>query len=184
MRRLAATSLLLTQLACPVSAYLQDLEIEQIRAAAEQGDAEAQFNLGVLHYSGELVPQDDAESARWVRSAAEQGHLEAQYFLALRYDEGRGVPQDSAEAARWYLAAARRGNGDAQFALGRMYTDGRGVRQDLETAYLWVELAASHIGEEKRETVADFRDSLAAKMTPAQVAEAQRGAREGKPAPQ
>ena len=55
--------------------------VKWYRKAADQGDADAQFNLGVMYYNGEGVPEDDKEAVKWWRKAAEQGHAEAQYFL-------------------------------------------------------------------------------------------------------
>ena len=69
--------------------------------AAEQGDADAQFNLGVSYDNGTGVEQDDSEAARWYRKAAEQGHAGAQFNLALAITNGDGVEQDAAEAERW-----------------------------------------------------------------------------------
>jgi TPR repeat protein len=73
---------------------------------AEQGYADAQFNLALMYRNGDGVPQDDAEAAKWYRRAAEQGLAEAQYNLAVMYRRGLGVPQDYAEAVKWYQRAA------------------------------------------------------------------------------
>ena len=58
-------------------------EVEELRARAEQGDADAQANLGLMYYNGEGVPQDYAEAVRWFRLAAEQGDADAQYNLGV-----------------------------------------------------------------------------------------------------
>ena len=63
------------------------------RLAAEQGNASAQYNLGVRYANGEGVPQDDAEAVKWYRLAAEQGDASAQYNLGVRHANGEGVPQ-------------------------------------------------------------------------------------------
>ena len=60
---------------------------------AEQGDAGAQFALGVMHDEGLGVPQDYREAATWYRRAAEQGHASAMNNVGLMYEFGRGVPQ-------------------------------------------------------------------------------------------
>ena len=65
-----------------------------------RGDAEAQYNLGIMYAQGLGVPQDDAEAVRWYRLAAAQGNAGAQSYLGFMYDDGRGVPQDDAEAVR------------------------------------------------------------------------------------
>ena len=64
-----------------------------VRKAAEQGDAVAQYKLGVMYYDGSGVLQDYAEAVKWYREAAEQGHAIAQNSLGQMYDLGQGVPQ-------------------------------------------------------------------------------------------
>jgi TPR repeat protein len=89
------------------------------------------------------------------------------------YEQGRGVPQDYAEAVRWYRKAADQGWTRAQVNLGVMYEQGQGVPQDYALAHMWYNLAAAQGNKD----AAKWRDELAAKMTPAQIAEAQRLAR-------
>jgi hypothetical protein len=114
---------------------------------------------------------------RWLRLAADQGFASAQLYLGLMYDLGHGVPQDYQEAVPWYRLAAGQGHFYAQYNLGGMYGLGRGVPQDYVQAHLWYNLAAS----QGYQAAAKLRDSLAQKMMPAQVAEAQRLAREWRP---
>ncbi|HDR2334007.1 TPA: SAM-dependent methyltransferase, partial [Enterobacter kobei] len=68
------------------------------RKAAEQGDAGAQCNLGLMYANGQGVVQDDQQAAAWFRKAAEQGYADAQCNLGVMYAEGRGVPQDALQA--------------------------------------------------------------------------------------
>ncbi len=147
-----------------------------LRPLAEQGDAAAQTYLGIMYYNGEAVPQDYAQAVKWYRKAAEQGHAGAQINLGFMYSNGESVPQDHALAVKWYRLAAEQGHDYAQFSLGNMYRRGQGVPQDNVQAYKWLDLAGSRI-------VSAFlnRDRVAAKMTPAQIAEAQKLAREWKP---
>jgi TPR repeat protein len=95
--------------------------------------------------------------------------------------ESAGVPQNYAEAAKWYRLAAEQGNARGQYDLGLMYVKGQGVRQDYVQAHMWLNLAASAALEHDRDITVNARDDLAAKMTPAQIAEAQKLAREWKP---
>ncbi len=152
------------------------------RPFAEQGYADAQFNLGYMHANGIGFPQDYAEALKWYRKAAEWGDTAAQFNLGLMYDKGRGVPQDYAEAVKWYRKAAEQGDGSAQINLGFMYSEGRGVPQDYVQAHMWYNLAASRLPPGVfRDMSVLSRDILAEKMTPAQIAEAQRLAREWRP---
>ena len=95
--------------------------LQEWRPLAEQGDADAQYFLGVMYKNGQGVPQDYAESVKWYRLAAEQGDADAQYNLGVTYKNGEGVPQDYAEAIKWYRLAADQGDADAQYNLGVMY---------------------------------------------------------------
>ncbi len=95
------------------------------------------------------------------------------------YDNSRGVPQDYAEAVKWYCKAAEQGFAEAQFNLGVIYGKGQRVPQDYVQAHMWYNLAASRLppGSDRDMAVMN-REALAARMTPAQIAEAQRLARE------
>jgi hypothetical protein len=91
-----------------------------MRAAAEQGNANAQYKLGEAYYDGAGVPQDRQQALRWFRAAADQGHAEAQYSLGFIYQLGRGVPADGAEAIAWYQKAAAQGHARAASSLKSM----------------------------------------------------------------
>ncbi len=152
--------------------------------AAEQALADANYNLGVMHHNGEGVPQDDTEAMKWFRKAAEQGYAKAQYNLGSIYHKGESIPQDYTEALKWYKKAAEQGHADAQYLLGAMYGTGQGVPQDSVLAYMWLSLAASRFSAsegEKRGMAVLNGEIIASKMTPAQIAEAERLAREWKP---
>ena len=69
-------------------------------------DVTNQYNLGVMYYNGQGVPQDYKEAMKWFRMAAEQGHADAQYNLGVIYSNGKGVPQDHKEAMKWLRMAA------------------------------------------------------------------------------
>ncbi len=155
--------------------YAMALQI--MRELADQGDAVAQFNLGAMYRKGEGVPQDYAAAVEWYRKAADQGNVAAQHNLGNLYHFGNGVAQDYSAALRWYRKAADQGDADAQFNIGLMYDNGRGVTQDYVQAHMWYNLAAARSDKMAKES----RDILAKQMTPAQIAEAQKLAREWKP---
>ncbi len=123
-------------------AAAQSTKIEQLRSTAEQGDAEAQSDLGLMYYMGEGVLQDYKEALKWFRLAADQGDTVAQNSLGVMHDNGKGVLQDHREALKWYRLAADQGNATAQFNLGLMYDGGGGVLQDYQEALKWYRLAA------------------------------------------
>jgi len=158
--------------------------LKWLRRAAEQGLPAAQFNLGLMYANGQGVPQDYAEAVKWYQKAAQQGYAEAQSNIGFMYDQGRGVPQDYAEAVKWYRRSAEQGHATAQKNLGVMYYYGQGVPQDYIPAHMWFNLASWRFpasNRKDREDAETMRDLVASKMTPAQVAEAQRLAREWKP---
>ena len=68
--------------------------VKSFRKAANEGNPDAQFNLGVLYSRGHGVPQDHEQAAKWYRKAAEQGDAPAQSMLGYMYLKGQGVPQD------------------------------------------------------------------------------------------
>ena len=110
--------------------------------AAEEGDAEAQYRLGVLCCEGDVVPQDNSEGLRWFLLAGEQGHADAQWMLGAMYRAGDGVPRNPAEAVRWFRRAAEQGHAFSQADLGRAYHDGEGVKKDVAEALSWYRLSA------------------------------------------
>ncbi|MFQ6016742.1 MAG: tetratricopeptide repeat protein [Kiloniellaceae bacterium] len=150
---------------------------------AEQGHVGAQYNIGVLYDRGLGVPQDFAEAIEWYRRAAERGHLDAQANLGFAYQQGRGVAQDYAAAAKWYRMAAARGDVAAQTNLGWLYANGLGVEQDDVQAHMWLNLAAARAPRGKlRRRALKNRDIVARRMAADAIAEAQRLAREWRPA--
>ncbi len=109
---------------------------------AENGDAEAQFNLGILHDTGQGVPQSYPEAVRWYLMASDQGHATAQYNLGLLYFEGKGVARDRAMALDLYRRAARNGDADAFSSIGYMYLYGIGVDENRLEGLAYFLLAA------------------------------------------
>jgi hypothetical protein len=90
---------------------------QKLLKAAEQGDADAQVELGNCYYEGQGVKQDDGEGVAWIRKAAEQGLAEAQYTLGGFYEYGQGVEKDIDKAAEWYKKAADQGDDIAKVRL-------------------------------------------------------------------
>ena len=105
---------------------------------AKQGDASAQFNLGLMYHKGLGVKQDDVEAVKWYRKAAKQGYADAQANLGSSYLAGRGVREDYAEAVKWFKKAAENDSADGQLKLGLMYLMGRGIQKDRTLAKEWL----------------------------------------------
>jgi len=123
---------------------------------------------------------DYAKAVRLLRPLADKGSAPAQNRLASIYFwGGYGVPQDPAQAAQWYRKAGDQGNVLAQAHLGLMYEHGYGVPKDPVMARMWLNLAVSHAPS--LSMAVKLRNEVAAKMTPAQIAEAERLAQQWEP---
>lgn len=156
--------------------------IAAFRESAENGVAIAQYNLGVLYFSGRGVEQDYREAHRWTHMAAEQGFANAQANLGTLYYNDLGVSEGIEaywpisfflrssrlqEAARWYQAAANQDHGQAQYFLATLYQAGSGVERNLVKAYQWAKLAIDNEVAEAEELMAQLEESMtqAQKMT-------------------
>ena len=122
--------------------------------------------------------QEQAEATQLYRLAAEQGVAGAQSRLGIMYAEGRGVAQDDRESVRWFRLAAEQGDAEAQAGLGLAFGAGRGVLQDFVASYMWMTLSVAQLTGVTLNGALKFLDTIAAAMTPEQIAEAQRLARE------
>ena len=152
--------------------------IEETKAKAEAGDAEAQFNLGASYDLGQnALSQDFAEAVSWYLKAAKQGYVFAQNNLAICYANGNGVTQDKVKAVKWYYRAAEQGLSAAQCALGSCYGNGEGVPKDYVEAYKWENLASA----QGNETAKNNLSVIERWMTAEQIAEAQKSARNFRP---
>jgi TPR repeat protein len=120
---------------------------------------------------------DYAAALGIIRPLAEEGNVAAQFNLGVMYQLSHGVPQDNEAAVSWYRKAAEQGLAQAQYNLGVMYANGEGVEQDYAAAHMWFNLAAAS----RNKNAMKARDIVAAQLTPAQVAEAEKLAREWKP---
>jgi TPR repeat protein len=161
-----------------------DTALREFRIAAAAGLELAQYNLGVMYYTGEGVEQDYQQAAQWLTQAAELGHLRSQFNLATMYYNGLGVTsplmrvwplsllsrnQNRRQAARWYEQAAEYEHGEAQYNLATMYEAGEGVAQDPVTAYRWARLARDN----EVADAAALVTRLEASLSPAQLNQAQ-----------
>ena len=115
---------------------------ERYSQSAEQGNAEAQYELGLLYDLGYGVTQDYKEAMKWYRKAAEQGCASAQCKIGQMYILGNGIPKDITEADKWLRQSAEQGNADAQSWLGLLYTSGEYTKPDYKEALKWYSKAA------------------------------------------
>lgn len=127
-----------------------------------------------MYREGHGVVQDHKKAIRWYTLAAQQGHLSAQLYLGDAYRDGSGVEQNYGVAFHWYTLAARQRDDEAQYNLGLLYKDGKGVLQDFIRAHMWFNITAVSGDKDSLKN----RDEVASKMTPLQIEQAQRMARE------
>lgn len=142
--------------------------LAELRPAAETGDPDAQYIVGVVLAQGYVDQPDPEAGASWLHRAAEQGHIQAQLELARMYRTGDGVDENLAEMLRWYRRAAEQGDVGAQLFVADAYAYGQGVEPDLIEAYAWYEIAVrywGHLAEHARQAVADH-------LSDSQIAEA------------
>ena len=139
---------------------------------ANQGHADAQFNLALLYYHGVGTPHDNRYAIYWYKKAAEQGHVQAQYNLGKLYNYGYGeeVRQDLKLAVYWLTKAAEQGFVQAQYLLGHMYEYGDGGPQDYKLAFFWYTKAA----ELGHYFAKEHRDKMLEKMSQSQIEEVQK----------
>jgi len=169
--------------------------------AADQGIAVAQAALGLCYSTGQGVPPDDAQAAVWYQKAVAQNNPDAMVGLALLYERGRGVPADGRKAFALLRQAADLGAPEAEYQLGIDYENGQDVKKDKNQAidwyrkaadqghtwaqynlgqmspkpadaYFWLSLAMNRLDGDPLVKATVQRDAAAAKLKPADKAQA------------
>lgn len=140
--------------------------LSSAKQKAKRGDIESQFYVGYSYYSGKSVEQDYGQAHKWFTMAAEQGSKDAQFILARMYLEGEGVSQDDERAIEWFTKAANQGHSSSQAILAGLCTD-------YVEAYKWLLLV-----EKDGVDVSELKPVLLKDLTPSQIAEAQKRAKE------
>lgn len=144
--RLLSTVLLL--LSAPVfqlsaqKAETDGKQFKEIKAKAEAGDADSEYQLGFRYCNGDGVPKDFSKAVKWFRKAAQQSNVQAETALGYCYATGQGVAKEQTEAAKWYRKAAEQNFAPAEFNLGNCYANGQGVAKDDAEAVKWYRKAA------------------------------------------
>jgi uncharacterized protein len=156
--------------------------VSELLPLARKGNVPAQYQIARMYHEGKGLPEDNATAFRWAHKAADQGSHDAAALLGVLYAQGQGVAKDDDLAATWFHHAAHWGNPIGQTKMGMCYLRGIGVPKDATQAYMWFDLAAAQTTGHDLTCNCHLRDTLAAMhLTPAQIADAQRLAREWKP---
>ena len=114
-----------------------------LRQAAADGDARAQFEIAAIYTEGRAIPQDYKAAATWYERAAAQGFVPAEYRLGSLYESGNGVTKDLNTARLWYERAAEAGNRMSMHNLAALYAGGQLGKQQFDSAAKWFEEAAA-----------------------------------------
>jgi TPR repeat protein len=110
---------------------------------AKKGDADSQYNLGVMYSTGEVVKQDLKKAFNLFTQASEQGHLLSYINLGNMYSKGEGTKQDLNKALELYKIASQNGLAHGDYHLGLMYLNGKAVNQDYKEAFKYFTLASN-----------------------------------------
>ncbi len=114
---------------------------KEIKKSAEQGNAYAQYNLGVMYHEGEGTLKNYKKALYWHKKSAEQGNAYAQYSLGEMYHKGEGTLKNYKKALYWLQKSAEQGISEAQFNLAIMYYDGNGVLKNYKKSAYWMRKA-------------------------------------------
>jgi TPR repeat protein len=106
------------------SVRAEEADLQAIKARAEQGEVDAQVQLGLFYANGMQVEKDYAIAKQWWEKAAQQGNASAKYFIGYMYAGGAGVEKDKLIAKDWWEQAAEQDNIGALFNLGMLYVEG------------------------------------------------------------
>ena len=112
--------------------------------AANNGVANARYNLGVLYHQGLGISQDTDKALNWYKAAAAQNHPEAQYNLGIAYIEGVGTSYSPEKAAANFESAARAGIMEAAYNLGLIHENGLLGKPDVDNAIYWYNRASEN----------------------------------------
>lgn len=117
---------------------------------AENGDHEAQYNLGILYMKGLGVEKDLKAAFNWYKRSAANGNTDAMYNLGIMYDKGRVIYRSTKDATKWWKKAAELGNADAQFNIAVEYAYGRNLGKDVPLALSWWKKSARQGHQDSR----------------------------------
>jgi uncharacterized protein len=147
-----------------------DTAFREFSAAAEEGLDLAQYNLGILYFTGQGVDQDLEQAFTWTEAAANQGHLNAQFNLGSLYFEGQGTAKNNVRGIDWFTRAGHGGHPNAAFALAKMYQNGDPMTKDLIQAHAWAAKAANNDHDEG----IVLKEEIANALNPSELSQARR----------
>ena len=132
---------------------------------AEEGNGDAQYAVGVIHYKGLGVRKDIKSALEWFQKAADHGHPEALFNLGVAAWEGKGLPKSYATAVKWWKEAAAKGNSASQYNLGLAYSLGKGAERDDDKAQALLASAADSGHAGARRALPALQNRIATQST-------------------
>ena len=119
-------------------------DLEALTKKAQEGDRQAQYDLGMVYYAGKYeLPRNVELGAEWFLKSAKQGHTEAEFSIGRCYFDGRGVPRNRVVGVEWYRQAAMKDHIQATYELGDCYFIGEGVKRDHAESLKWFSKSAA-----------------------------------------
>lgn len=149
----------------------------EVKKAAEDGDAGAQFQVGKMYINGDGTGKDFDKGNEWLKKSAGQDHEKAAHRLGMVYRYGHGVDVDYSESAKWFRQSAELGYMAGQSELGQMYRMGWGLETNAFEAYKWIRMAA----DRGNKTAISRKSELETNLTPEQIKTAEKWISEFKP---
>lgn len=154
MRKVLACIVCIMVVVCGVPAF--GAGFSETQSKAQKGDAQAQYDLGMMYYTGKGTDKNFSEAFRWWLKAANQGHARAQGAVGALYDNGEGVKMNKLEAGKWFLKAAENGDITAQNTVALFYNTGApalGFEQNKAESEKWyrrVFVPREHLSQDDR----------------------------------
>ena len=151
--------------------------LAQLRKAAEGGDVEALYKMGILALTGKYGEKDQSQAVAWLKKAAEKGHKRAHYYMSAAYLSGVGVEENIPEAYSWAWKGAEAGDLESAYILGMSLMAGENVPEDRVEGLKWLQISLALMGESDsryKKTLNLMRDAYHNLLTKAQRAEFER----------
>jgi hypothetical protein len=121
--------------------YIWEEKFKKAMPKAEQGDVEAQYDIGSMYERGRGTVKNLGKAFDWYSKAANQNDEKAAYKIGRAYLEGKGVRKNNKKALSWFKKSAKKNYSRAQYYLGVMYENGKGVRTNYDEAIKWYKRA-------------------------------------------
>ena len=133
-----------------------DYMVESFKGAVKHQNAQAQYNLGMIYYNGEIVLRDYDQGIYWIFMAAKQNHADAQFTVSRMFEKGQGTRVDHNQADFWLGKAVDNHSADAQFLRGKyLYKKNISSRENVDRGLLYLKKSADQGNVDAKEYIAN-----------------------------